>query len=192
MYQGDELGMANVAFDSIEEYDDVEAKNYYQEQTTGKDASTQQAVLQKIQRCGRDNARTSMQWDDSPHGGFTTGTPWLKVNPNFKTINAEQQQHDPDSILSYYKKILRLRKENPVLVYGEYESLLPEDEHLYVYRRWDENELFYVVLNFSGSNQTLDLPQSQLSPVINNYASLTKNGRQISLQPWQAIIFNEK
>ncbi|MEM7511960.1 MAG: alpha-glucosidase, partial [Bacteroidota bacterium] len=124
MYQGDELGMTNVAFDSIEDYDDVEAKNYYQEQAVGKDADTQQVVLRKIQRCGRDNARTPIQWDDLPNGGFTTGTPWLKVNPNFKVINAEQQQHDPDSILSYYMKILRLRKENPVLVYGEYESLL--------------------------------------------------------------------
>ncbi len=133
-----------------------------------------------------------MQLDDSPHCGFTTGTPWLKVNPNFKTINAEQQQHDPESILSYYKKMLRLRKEHPVLVYGEYESLLPEDEHLYVYRRWDGNEAFYVVLNFSDSTQKWDLPQDQLSPTINNSESLTQNENQISLEPWQAVIFRVK
>ena len=123
--------MTNVAFDHIEAYDDVEAKNYYAEQAVGKEAHIQAEVLSRIQRCGRDNARTPMQWDDAPHGGFTTGQPWLSVNPNFTSINAAQQAEDADSILAYYKQMLRLRKKYPVLVYGEYESLLPQDCLLY-------------------------------------------------------------
>ena len=188
MYQGDELGMTNVAFDTIEAYDDVETMNYYREQAEGKGEHVQAKVLERVQRYGRDNARTPIQWNDSLHAGFTTGTPWLGVNPNYGEINAEQQMKDPDSIWNYCKIMLAFRKANPVMVYGEYESLWPDHPQLYVYRRWNQDTAFWVILNFSEEEQRWEAPRSTWEVQLNNYDFFKQEESNLILAPWQALI----
>lgn len=192
IYQGDEIGMSNVAFDRIEDYDDVEAHNFFREHAEGKPYAVQQAILKQIQLGGRDNARTPFQWNSDTHAGFSQGIPWLKVNPNFRTINCVQQREDPHSILNFYKKILALRKSHPVWVYGKYESLFPEHPEVYVYRRWDDQQEVYVLLNFSEAVQVLALNLPDTNPLISNYQVVEKQGKDLLLQPWQAVVLTSK
>ena len=136
IYQGSEIGMTNVAFETLEEYDDVEVVNLHQEwKAAGKDTAP---LLKAVQEQGRDNARTPMQWDNSPNAGFTSGTPWLKINPNYSAINAKAALDDESSVFFFYKEMLAYRKENSTLIYGGFEQFLPDSEELFVYRRWDE------------------------------------------------------
>ena len=123
VYQGDEIGMTNVAFESIEDYRDVATRNMYKEAVEEKGVDPQ-AALKVVHAKSRDNARTPMQWDASEQAGFTTGTPWIKVNPNYKEINVAEALADPNSVFHYYKKLIQLRKENPVIVYGTYDLIL--------------------------------------------------------------------
>lgn len=192
LYQGDELGMTNVAFDTIDDYRDVETLNFYQEASTGKSAQEKQEILCLIQKEGRDNARTPFQWNDSSQAGFTTGTPWIAVNPNYTDINAAQQENDPDSVLHYYRRMLRLRKEHPTLVYGDYRCLNPDDPLTYQYVRSWEEERYYIVLNMSDGSVAVDAPVQPLPPVlINNESVLTVEDKKLILQPYQAVIFAE-
>ena len=124
IYQGEELGMTNAYFDNIEDYKDIEILNAYKD-IVGNKKMSHERFMECVKFIGRDNARTPMQWDDSENAGFTTGTPWLKVNPNYKQINAAAQVNDEASVFNYYKKLIRLRKENDIIVYGHYELLLP-------------------------------------------------------------------
>lgn len=147
IYQGQELGMTNVQFPSIEDYNDVSARNLYRlERERGK---THEEVMAIIWKIGRDNARTPMQWNDRPQAGFTTGEPWLKVNPNYTAINAARQMADPDSIWSYYRRLIELRASRPVFVDGAYQLLLPRHKQIYAYLRENEEEKILVIVNLT-------------------------------------------
>ncbi|ESU33742.1 hypothetical protein G3A_04530 [Bacillus sp. 17376] len=192
IYQGEEIGMTNVRFDSIEEYKDIETLNMYNEKVNqnGEDPAK---VMESIYVKGRDNARTPFQWDNSEHGGFTTGSPWLQVNPNYTAINAKQAVEDESSIYHYYRKLINLRKEQPVIVHGSYDILVPEDESLYVYTRTLDSQKLLVLLNFTNENQIFDVPadlQGKKNTIlISNYEVNTEYGSSISLKPYEAIVY---
>ncbi|MCB9286492.1 MAG: alpha-glucosidase [Lewinellaceae bacterium] len=188
-YYGDELGMTNIGFDSIEQYQDIAAINgYKQVLSTGGDTEQYLKVLKFL---SRDNGRTPMQWDDSENAGFTTGTPWLPVNPNYTSINVKRQEDDPNSCLNYFRKMVKLRKENPVLVYGAYELLLPDHEQVYAYTRTLGDAKMLVLLNFSAENAEIQLPAGLETGevLINNYDSVEAAGAEVSLRPYQAVIY---
>lgn len=147
VYQGEELGMTNVKYD-IEDYRDIETVNIYKERL--EEGYTEEEVMKSIYAKSRDNARMPMHWDASENAGFTTGTPWLKINPNYVTINAADQVGRADSVFTYYKTLIRLRKEYPVFVDGCFEMLVPEDPQVFAYTRTDENTELLVICNFFG------------------------------------------
>lgn len=148
VYQGEELGMCNAYFDDLADYRDIESLNAYRELTETCGVSHEE-MMGYLKRVSRDNARTPMQWDDSKNAGFTTGTPWIKVNPNYIHVNAKQQVGNPDSVFSYYQKLIRLRHENEIIVYGDYELLEPENEELFIYTRTLGGERLMVLCNFT-------------------------------------------
>ena len=158
IYQGEEIGMTNVHFDSIEDYNDIEVKNLWKERVVNGDADPE-VLLDAIRFRSRDNARTPMQWDDSQHAGFTVGTPWLKVNPNYKEINVKEALEDPDSIFYYMKRLIRMRKANEVAVYGDFREYEPENESLYIYERNYEGKKMFVVLNFTEHEVPFRVPE---------------------------------
>ncbi len=148
VYQGDELGMTNTVFDGVDDFRDLESINHYRAAVeAGQDPA---AVMAALRYKSRDNARTPMQWDDSPQAGFTTGEPWLAVNPNFKEINAAAQVDDPDSVFAHFQRLIRLRHEEPAVVHGDFTMLLPEHEELYVFTRSFEGTELLVVGNLSS------------------------------------------
>jgi len=149
IYQGQELGMTNVRFESINDYDDVGMKNLYNiESAKGEEHA--QKVMEIIWAKGRDNSRTPMQWNDQPNGGFTTGTPWMGVNENYKTINVENQWNEPASVLSFYRDMINLRKAEGVFVYGAYDLILEEDTKVYGYTRTLGEKVAVVLCNLSA------------------------------------------
>lgn len=187
VYQGEELGMTNVAFGSIADYNDIQTVNTYHELVDEKGLDPR-AVLAAVHAKSRDNARTPMQWDYSPHAGFTTGKPWLKVNPNYLRINAAQALADPHSVFYYYQELIRLRKTTPAMVYGVYELILPEHEQVYAFTRTWENQRLTVLLNFSGQEAAFDLPGGYEGTelLIGNYLA---PGDARRLRPWEARVF---
>ena len=188
LYQGEELGMTNLAFSSIDQYNDPEAKNRYRQLLL--EGTDPAEALRTIQLESRDNARTPMQWDDSPNAGFTTGTPWIMVNPNYKDINAREQMARPDSVFHYYKTLISLRRNSPLsdlLMNGHYTLLLPQDPELFVYQREYEGQKLLVACNLSGSTRKLEgLPQENWELVLTN-APVEKD----TLLPWQACVFKD-
>ncbi len=193
VYQGEELGMTNVKFPMIDDYKDIESLNMYNERVThgGADPGT---VMEAIQTRGRDNARTPMQWSDGDYAGFTTGTPWIGVNSNYVTINAEQQLSDPNSVFHYYKKLIALRKEHPILTYGDYELLLPDHESLYVYTRTLDEETWLIVLNFSTEPTEFDWPPKlanrEKTLILGNYGQ--DGMEETQWRPYEARIYSLK
>jgi oligo-1,6-glucosidase len=190
IYQGEEIGMTNAQFESIDEYQDIETLNMYREKVI-ENGEDEQKVMQSIYVKGRDNARTPIQWDPSDHAGFTTGQPWLKVNPNYKEINAAQAIADPNSIFHYYRKLIELRKENPIMVYGSYDLILPDHEKIYAYIRKYEDQALLVILNFSGDQPMFDLPSdvifSEKQLFISNYEVDSKEQiEKFKLKPYEA------
>ena len=185
IYQGEELGMTNVAYD-IEDYRDIETLNVYQERL--EQGYTKEDIMKSIHAKGRDNGRTPMQWDDTEHAGFTTGTPWIKVNPNYKEINAKSQVNDPNSIFSCYKRLIQLRKEYPVFVDGRYQLLLENDENIFAYERQNDTQKLVVVCNFY--DKTLDMP---LMETCKNMELLLGNYKDMSapdtLRPYEARMY---
>ena len=155
IYQGEELGMTNVQFDSIEEYEDIETLNMYKERL--EKGYQPEEIMQSIYARSRDNARTPMQWSGDENGGFTTGEPWFAVNPNYTRINAKEALEDENSVFYYYQKLIRLRKENPVFVNGKFELLLPEDERIFAYTRTDEHTKMLVCTNFTDEEVSCPL-----------------------------------
>ncbi|RWZ54621.1 alpha-glucosidase [Halobacillus fulvus] len=154
IYQGEEFGMTNVHFDNLEDYQDIETLNMYKEK---KELGwSHERIMDAIYTKGRDNARTPMQWDDSSHAGFTTGTPWLQVNENHSAINAEQALNDPKSIFYYYQKLIQLRKEMEILSEGGFDLLMREDEHIFAYERAGGGESLIVLCNFSGEDREVE------------------------------------
>lgn len=158
VYQGEELGMTNVPFETLEDFRDIESINAYHELTESGQVSPED-MMRFLRYKSRDNARTPMQWDDSENAGFTTGTPWIMVNPNYKEINAKEQLARPDSVFHFYQKLIRLRKEREIIPYGEYELLLPEDPDLYVYTRALGEQKLLVICNFRKEEKAFTLPE---------------------------------
>ena len=187
-YMGDEIGMTNAKFDSIDDYNDLMTINWYN--LTKNEGGDAEMLLESHKLSGRDNARTPIQWDDSDNAGFTTGNPWLKVTANYPQINAAAQEQDPDSPLNYFRQLTRLRKDNLTLVYGAYELLLPDDEHIYAYTRKLDDEVILVLLNYSGSQQHCPIEPALIGDnvMINNYASLQSDDSGYTLEPWQAVV----
>ena len=157
VYQGEEIGMTNVAFDSIEDYRDIATLNMYREAVEEKGIDPQLA-LTIVHARSRDNARTPMQWDDSPGTGFTTGEPWIKVNPNHASINVVEALADPHSVLHYYRQLIRLRRENPIMVYGTYDLILEDHPQVYAFTRTLDADRLLVILNFGGDTPVFILP----------------------------------
>lgn len=195
IYQGEELGMTNVQFESIEDYKDIEILNMYKEKMA--EGKKHEDLMKSIYAKGRDNARTPMQWDDSENAGFTTGTPWIKVNPNYKEINAKQAILDENSIFHYYRKLIQLRKQHDIIVYGRYQLLWEDHPHVYGYTRTFGEEQLLVLANVSGSEQVLEVPAHHIKPtsepeiLISNdeYRTFSK---EIRLQPWEGRVYTYK
>lgn len=193
IYQGEEIGMTNVKFESIEDYNDLEILNMYREKVTegGQDVAK---VMESIYVKGRDNARTPMHWDDSENAGFTSGKPWLKVNPNYKEINAKIALEDSNSIYYYYQNLIKLRKEYDIIVYGNYDLILEEHDQIYAYTRRLGNETLLVILNFYAENPNFQLPENisfkSKQLIISNYdVSENEDIQSISLRPYEARVY---
>jgi oligo-1,6-glucosidase len=184
-YMGDELGMNNIKFDNIEDYRDLMTINWYH--LTKAEGGDLDKFMASHKLCARDNARTPVQWDNSEHGGFTSGTPWIKVNPNFTEINAAAQENNPASPLNYFRQMAKLRSESLTLIYGAYELLLPDHENLYVFTRTLDNEKLLVALNFSTEEQNLIVDDVE-RVLINNYDDLMMSDGYLTLKGWQAVV----
>lgn len=201
VYQGEELGMTNVRFESIEQYQDIEIRNMYRERL--EKGYAEKDIMESIYAKGRDNARTPMQWDDTENAGFTTGTPWLGVNPNYTEINARSQLHDENSVFHYYKKLIQLRKENSIFVEGDFTLLLPEDENIFAYVREYEGRKLLVTANFTDKEVECPILKEWGVPVsedgadksrdngvllIHNYSDLPS---QQKLRPYEAMMWEK-
>ncbi|MFI1388038.1 alpha-glucosidase [Streptomyces griseoaurantiacus] len=192
VYQGEELGMTNHPFETIADFRDIEALGQYAE-ATRKEGRTPEEVLTVLRARGRDNARTPMQWDTSPHAGFTTGRPWLAVNPNHDRINAAAQYEDPDSVYHYYRRLIELRHTEPAVADGDFRMLLPHDERVYAFtRRLGATELL-VLGNFTGTPVKPDLPDapawSSADLLLTNLAPPPPD---LTLAPWQAVVYRRR
>lgn len=185
IYQGEELGMTNAAYE-INQYQDIETLNLYQERL--EKGYPKEEIMRSLHAKSRDNARTPMQWSDAENAGFTMGKPWLKVNPNYKEINAAQQRGDLDSVFGCYKALIRLRKEYPVLINGDFKMLLREDENIFAYTREDAGHRLLVICNFYGQtvNCPLDEPDESYRLLISNYKD-TDQG--MILRPYEARMY---
>ena len=148
IYQGEELGMTNVRFDSIDKYRDIETLNMYRERLEA--GYDEKEIMDSVYAKSRDNARTPMQWNSQENAGFTTGTPWIEVNPNYREINAEEEMNNPDSVYQFYRRLIRLRKTYPVFADGRFELLLPDDRRIFAYTRTDCDTEMLVCANFTG------------------------------------------
>ena len=188
IYQGQELGMENIPFSSIDEVDDISSLDEYQ---VALDAGlSPEDALKAVTRFSRDNARTPMQWSDAAHAGFTTGKPWLRVNPNYLSINAASQLEDPDSVFHFYQKLIRLRKDpvyKETIVYGTLEPAFREQHNLMAYYRRGDKTLL-VIGNYQSGKQAVTLPLPYTKVLLNNYADITREGSTILLHGYQVLI----
>ncbi|WP_411347289.1 glycoside hydrolase family 13 protein [Paenibacillus sp. WLX2291] len=201
IYQGEEIGMTNVKLPSIDDYQDIETLNMYKEYSAA--GVDHQQIMESIYVKSRDNARTPMQWDDSEHAGFTTGTPWLAINPNHHDIHVKEALADPDSIFHYYRRLIELRGQNDIIVYGDYRVLQPDDEQLFAYIRSYEQQQLLVVLNFTDQPQSFQLDEdvtyNQPELLISNYggdhgrelaeASREHDLHSLQLEPYEARVY---
>ena len=191
-YMGDELGMSNIKFDNIEDYKDIMTINWYN--LTKEEGGDLEQFIESHKLCARDNARTPIHWDDSAHGGFTSGTPWIQVNPNYVEVNAAAQEQDPDSELNYFRTLNQVRKNNLTLVYGAYALLLPEHTQVYAYTRTLDEDKILVLLNFSSDTVTLniadlgDINMQHAQVLLNNLTELNIADGQVTLAPYQAVL----
>lgn len=192
IYQGEELGMTNYPFQRPSDFRDIESVNAYREWCS-EGRLSHEVFWPCITFKSRDNARTPVQWDDSPHAGFTTGTPWIAVNPNYTEINAKAETADPDSVFHYYKKLIALRKAYPVVVYGKYEMMMEDSEELYVYTRAFEKESLLVVCSFCDHDTNFTLPAefAGASCLICNVENEYGNPK-MTLKPYEAFVLYRK
>ena len=189
VYQGEELGMTNAYFTELKDYRDIESIQYFHEYTEA-GIYTPEYMMKCLMLRGRDNARTPMQWEDSHQAGFTEGTPWIRVNSNYKEINAKQQLSDPNSIFHYYQKLIRLRKEKPVIVYGTFEALYREHDQIFAYTRTLEGEKLLTVCNFSEHVAEMEIPeefQKNAECLITNLGR-KDFGKKVVLKPYEAFV----
>ena len=189
VYQGQELGMTNAPFPSIEDLRDVDAVNHALELMDERDCGYEE-VRPTVEYRTRDNARTPMQWSDDEHAGFTDGDPWIDVNPNYEELNVERERADPDSVLSYYRELIELRQENPTLIYGSFEDLLPDHEQVYAYERVRGDDRIVVVLNTDGSNATVELSEiGDVDPLLANYDDPPTRLDDATVRPHEAAVY---
>lgn len=191
VYQGEEIGMTGVRYESIDDYNDIAMINKYKEAVAaGRDP---QATFESLLHLSRDNSRTPMQWNDSANAGFTEGVPWLKVNPNYREINVEQALSDPDSVFYYYQKLIRLRKENEVMVYGSYEPILEDHPQIYAFYRALGSERWLILLNISEQEVLAELPEDAASrlqeTLLRNYPEEADAADEFLLKPYEARIY---
>lgn len=191
IYQGQEIGMTNVEFENIEDYDDVKTKNnYYLGLESGE---SHENLIKRAWRLSRDNSRTPMQWDDSNFGGFSKSKPWININPNYKTINVKNQIHDEYSILNFYKTMIKIRKSNEALIYGEYKLILEDDKNIYAYKRVLGSDEFIIITNMSNEKVMYNYKDIKL-----NYENLVianlkvknhETTNSIELKPWECRMY---
>ncbi|EJY1256617.1 alpha-glucosidase [Listeria monocytogenes] len=191
IYQGEEIGMTNVHFETLDDYRDIETLNMYKERK--EQGHSHESIMQSIYTKGRDNARTPYQWDNSENAGFTTGTPWLKVNPRYTEINNEEALKNTDSIFYYYQNLIKLRKTTEIITTGNYRLLLPKDEAIFAYERYTENEKLVVLCNFTEEEQVISdktiLNEIQKGSVlVNNVPNIIEG----TLRPYEAIVYQIK
>lgn len=185
IYQGEELGMTNVKF-PIEEYRDIETRNLYKERM--EQGYPEDEIMRSIYAKSRDNARTPMQWDASENGGFTKGTPWIKLNPNYREINGETERNLPNSVFRCYQKLIQLRKTYPVFVDGRFQMILKEDENIFAYARENEESVLLVICNFYGKTVRLPekLAEGMEKPIISSYPD---EGQPEVLRPYEGRMY---
>ena len=187
-YYGDELGMTNIGFTKIEQYKDIAAINGYKKAAS--DGEDLEHYLKKLNLLSRDNGRTPMQWDASKNAGFSNETPWLPVHKNHTTVNVLNQENDQNSVLNHFRKMIALRKDNLLLVYGNYEIIQEEHPTIYAYSRTLENQKMLILLNFSESESSIELSNYDLTTkvLINNYSEFSIDKNTITLKPYQAVV----
>ena len=192
VYQGEELGMTNVPFTSIDQFRDLDSINAYRELVEEQKVFTSEEMMRYLRYKSRDNARTPFQWDDSENAGFSTGTPWIMVNPNYKEINAKDQLERADSVFHYYQKLIRLRKEQEAIVYGTYDLLLPDSKEIYAYTRTLGEEKLLVVCNFYEPEVSFELPEEFAGGtcLISNYPEVSLKA-EMTLRPYEAFVIKK-
>ncbi|MFW6360743.1 MAG: alpha-glucosidase [Spirochaetota bacterium] len=199
IYQGEELGMTNADFDTISDYRDVATLNYYR-RATEEEGLPPERAMRVVRYRSRDNGRTPMQWSDSAQAGFSSTEPWIKGNRNLAFINAEAEIEDADSVFNYYRRLIRLRREHPVIVYGRYNDLLPEHEELYVFQRSGMEESLLVFLNFSANPVPIELElPGKWTRLIGNYTespdfpgALAGETIRGTIRPYEAMVYSQK
>ncbi|EOC5726154.1 alpha-glucosidase [Cronobacter turicensis] len=187
IYQGQEIGMTNTRFASLDDFDDVSAHNKARDLRD--QGMSEEEIVAFLTRTGRDNSRTPMQWDASPYAGFSTHEPWLKVNPNYEMINVESQQHDPHSVLNFYRQMIHLRKREPALIYGRYETVLDDHEQIYAYRRVLGDEQLVVLCNYSGKAAEWDAGALSLEGAFCVLANLDDTQEPHRLRAWETRVY---
>ena len=191
VYQGEELGMTNCPFNTLDNFRDLESINAFHE-LTEQGKMTEEDMMAAIGYKGRDNARTPMQWDDSAYAGFSTATPWIMVNPNYTKINAKDQVNREDSVFKYYQKLIKLRHESELIVYGTYDLILDDDKDIYAYIRTLGDEKLIVYCNFSENTREVEIPEEFVNGkvLISNYSDAKAN-QKITLRPYEAIVIQK-
>ncbi|AJH01956.1 glucohydrolase [Clostridium beijerinckii] len=194
VYQGEEIGMTNVKFPSIDDYNDIECLTMYKERL--QQGYNIEEIMNSIYAKGRDNARTPMQWSNRENASFTKGTPWIKINENYKEINVEQALSNKESIYYYYKNLISLRKKLDVVKYGKFELILENDKEIFAYTRTYKNGQLLVICNFYGNTKQMIVPkeflEKEYSILISNYKERNKLKEKIQLRPYEAIVYNTK
>lgn len=188
IYQGEEIGMVNTPVSSIEELDDIESLNMYRERlAAGYDKAD---ILASINKKGRDNARRPMQWSNHEHGGFTTGTPWLELSPRYSEINVENELADSESLFYHYQRLIQLRKNNPLVVWGTYQELVPNDTQLFVYERSYENETWLIVANFYEEEADFNHESHKVKEIIlSNYSDSSVDLANLHLRAYETVVY---
>ena len=195
IYQGEEIGMTNVAFWDISDYNDIEIKNMYKSRL--EKGYSKEEIFESIHAKGRDNARTPMQWDDTEYAGFTTGKPWLNLNPNFPKINVKSQLTDDTSIYACYKKLIQLRKEMDILTYGDFKLLFEEDEDIFAYQRSLNGEILTVICNFHENTRNINISEllqknenrQNIDCILSSYTKITEENE---FRPYEARMYLQK
>ena len=192
IYQGEEFGMTNMPFAGFDEFQDIEARNYYRDASEDP-AFDAEALLESMSRQSRDNARTPVQWDSSEHAGFTTGTPWFRVNPNYPEVNAEAAVADEDSVFHHYRKLIALRHEHPVIVNGDFRMLLEDDPAIYAFTRALDGTTLLVLGNFSSHEVAVPLPDAadwaSATLLVGNYPGSGNEADGLTLRPWETRVY---
>lgn len=189
IYQGEEIGMTNAAFESIEDYMDIETQNIYKERKAA--GFSEEDIMESLYMKARDNARTPMQWSNAANAGFSSGKPWMKLNPNYPSVNIESALYDSDSVFYHYQKLIKIRKQNNTLIYGTY-RLLDSEPNIYAYERILENKKLLIVCNFYEPEATFSYSPESHSAVnilISNYSHSSSDLKNVTLRPYEAIMY---